>query len=106
VRFKNLFVSGNFASIFSRVLFTPKRKDGLWQPEDMQKALAEIKEGKIGLNECCRRHGIPKRSFKKHLEGCAQRGVCDRSKKSINGRDTDFLEETEEQLVQHILKFE
>jgi hypothetical protein len=45
VRFKNRFVSGNFASNFLRVLFIAKRKYGLWQPEDMQKALAEFKEG-------------------------------------------------------------
>jgi hypothetical protein len=63
VQFKNLFVSGNFASIFSGVLFMAERKHGLWQPEDMQRALVELKEETIGLNECCRRHGIPKRSF-------------------------------------------
>jgi hypothetical protein len=82
------------------------RKYVLWQPEDMQKALAEFKEGKIGLNECCIQHGIPKRSFKRYLEGSVQRGVCDRSKKSINGQDTDLPEEIEEELLQHILKFE
>jgi hypothetical protein len=32
--------------------------------------------------------------------------VCNHSKKSINSRDTDLPEETEEELVQHILKFE
>jgi hypothetical protein len=57
-----------------------ERKHGLWQPEDMQRSLAELNEGKIGLNECCRRHGVPKRSFKRYLEGSVQRGLCDRSK--------------------------
>jgi hypothetical protein len=32
--------------------------------------------------------------------------VFHRPKKSINGRDTDLPDETEEKLVQHILKFE
>jgi hypothetical protein len=83
-----------------------KRKYGLWKPGDMRKALADFKEGNIGLNDCFRRHGIPKRSFKRHLEGSVQRGVCDLSKKSINGRDSDLPEEIEEEVVQHILKFE
>jgi hypothetical protein len=44
-------------------------------------------------------------SVKTLLEGSVQRGVFDRCKKSVNGRDTDLPEEIEE-LVRHILKFE
>jgi hypothetical protein len=82
------------------------RKYGLWQPEDMQIALAEFKEGKTGLNECFRWRGITKRWFKRRFKRSVQRGVCNHSKKSINGRDTDLHEEIKEELVQHILKFE
>jgi hypothetical protein len=68
-----------------------KRKYSMWQPEDMQRALTEFNE-KICLNECCRQHGIPRHLFKRHLEGSVQRGVCDRSKKSISNQDTELPE--------------
>jgi hypothetical protein len=60
--------------IFSRVLVKAERKYCLWQSEDVQKARAEFKEEKIGLNECCKRHGMYKRSFKKYLKGSLQQG--------------------------------
>jgi hypothetical protein len=42
----------------------------------MQRALTAFTEGKTGLNEYFRGHGIPKRSFEMYLKISAKSGVC------------------------------
>jgi hypothetical protein len=47
----------------------------------MQKALADFKEGTIGLNECWRWHYIQKTFVLRDILRAVYRGVCDHSNK-------------------------
>jgi hypothetical protein len=65
----------------------------------MQKALDVLKEGNLGVNECCRRHEIPKRLLKRHVAAKVQGGVLNHFKKSMNDQDSYLPEEIEGELV-------
>lgn len=83
-----------------------KRKCSLWYPQDVQNAIAEFKKQTIGLNKCCRKYNIPKKTFVRHASGHVKRGVQTAKFAKLNGRQTAFPREMEELLVNHILKFE
>ena len=82
-----------------------KREYGKWTPENMVRALEEFREGKIRLNECCRKFEIPKKTFLRHVRGEVNRGII-RENESVNGRQTALPREAEKELVDVILKFE
>lgn len=66
-----------------------KRKYGKWTADDMERALEEYAEGKLGLNECCRKYEIPKPTLLRHFRGGVQRGsdrtAGKRSNVGVNG---------------------
>lgn len=61
-----------------------KRKYGKWTAEDMERALQEYADSKLGLNECCRKYEIPKPTFLRHFRGIVKRG----SERSTGKRST------------------
>jgi hypothetical protein len=83
-----------------------KRIYGKWTPEDMKSALNEYREGKIRLNECCRKYKIPKKTFLRHCRGEVGRSLDRGDNAAVNGRDTALPIEAEHELVQVILQFE
>lgn len=67
-----------------------KRKYGVWKPEDMINAIQEFRNNTIGINECCRKYNVPKKTFTRHLTGKVKRGLQPEreGRKNVNGRDT------------------
>lgn len=83
-----------------------KRKYGKWSPQAMKNAIEEYKKGNIGLNKCCEKYDVPKKTFIRHLKGQVKRGVVPRGSNSLNGRLSALPSEVEEELVSHILRME
>lgn len=83
-----------------------KRIYGKWSPQDMKNAIDEYKKGNIGLNKCCDKYDIPKKTFIRHLRGQVKREVVPIGSGALNGRLSALSPEVEEELVSHILKME
>lgn len=69
-----------------------------WKQDDMDEALQQHRDGKLGFNEACRLYSIPKPTFRRHLRGL--------NKTSKFGRPNDMTTEMENELAQHILNME
>nr|CAH7730073.1 unnamed protein product [Callosobruchus chinensis] len=69
----------------------------------MEMALKAYKTKRFGLNETCKKYGVPKATLKRHLE--SKNKVANESRKRF-GRTTVFSEELEETLAEHILNLE
>lgn len=83
-----------------------KRTYGEWSAEDMTNAIKEFRNGDIGLNQCCRKFEIPKKTFLRHFRGEIKRTAQTDHKLKINGRLTALPHDVEMQLVQYILRME
>ena len=81
----------------------PKTKYGLWSEEDMDRAIDSFRNGDAGINEICRRYGVPKPTLKRRLEG-KNKIACGNLK--TFGRPVDLPSEIEKELVEHILFME
>nr|CAH7761725.1 unnamed protein product [Callosobruchus chinensis] len=80
-----------------------QKKYGRWSEADMEMALKAYKTKRFGLNETCKKYGVPKATLKRHLE--SKNKVANESRKRF-GRTTVFSEELEETLAEHILNLE
>lgn len=79
------------------------RKYGLWSEEDMERAIAAVSNGDMGINAACRTYGVSKPTLKRRLDG---KNIFTTDNKKVFGRPQDLPSEIEEQLVQHILDLE
>ncbi|KAJ4428489.1 hypothetical protein ANN_24526 [Periplaneta americana] len=112
-QFKNRYIAASLKVLQEKhklqvsSLIMAKRMYGVRKPQDITNAIAELKKNNIGLNECCRKYNIPKKTFTRHLMGQVKRGLkrqCGQN--NVNGRDTALPIKVEDQLVSHILRFE
>ncbi|XP_045462177.1 uncharacterized protein LOC123672207 [Harmonia axyridis] len=80
-----------------------KRKYGVWNEEDMERALASYRNGDMGLNQCCRQYGIPKPTLKRHLDS---KNIKANEGTKLMGRHPTLPPDVEQQLVDHLKKLE
>lgn len=69
----------------------------------MERALAAYRNGDGGFNECCLQYGIPKPTFKHHLDG---KNVKANDGTKFSGRTTTVPPEIGNELASHVLKLE
>lgn len=69
----------------------------------MERALAAIRSGSLGFNECCRQYGIPKPTLKRHLDG---KNVIANENVKCLGRTSKLPAEVENAFAAHGLKQE
>ena len=79
-----------------------KRNYYQWSKESMEKAIESYQKRICGFNECCRRYGIPKPTFQRHLQNKLKMPLSVMK----NGTLQTLPEHVEKELAQHILNLE
>ncbi|XP_044733758.1 uncharacterized protein LOC123296361 [Chrysoperla carnea] len=95
-RFESEIQSGQITSM-------EKRQYGKWEEENMQQAIEAYRNKSCGFNECCRRFGIPKPTFRRHINGTIKRPLSFVKK---NGKLPTLSENIEKELINRILNHE
>lgn len=78
-------------------------KYGKWEEENMERALAALRNGDLGLNAAAKQYSVPKATLKRHLDGknCfAVEGT------KVVGSVSDLPPAVEEEICQHVLRLE
>lgn len=78
-------------------------KYGRWASGDMERALAAVRNGDIGLNAAAREYSIPKATLKRHLDG---KNYYATEGNKVVGSLGDIPPHVEEELVRHVLDLE
>lgn len=81
-----------------------KRHYGKWSPQVLQNAIEEYKEENIGMNQCCEKYDIPKKTYIRHMRSQVKRRILPRRPCSLNERLSALPFVGEEELLSHILK--
>lgn len=80
-----------------------EKKSSQWNNESMQQAIDSYEKKIYGFNECCRRFGIPKPTFRRHLKDMIKRPLSSAKK---TGALRTLSNDVEDELVQHLLNLE
>ncbi|KAJ4439343.1 hypothetical protein ANN_07465 [Periplaneta americana] len=78
-------------------------KYGQWEEESMERALAAVGNGDLGLNAAAKQYSVPKATLKRHLD---RRNWFALESKKITGSVSDLPPAVEEEICQHVLQLE
>lgn len=80
-----------------------EKKSSQWNKKNMQEAIESYKKKTYGFNECCRKFGIPKPTFRRHLNNMIKRPLSSAKK---TGALPTLSNNIEDELVQYLLYLE